>query len=80
MPDAPFCRALHSQLRLFPPLFLWGRSKNPAREGVPPGAWRQVALLRYAAWRVAVDRALTPLLPPFGQLGLGPIRLHRHIG
>ncbi len=79
MPYAPFCRTLHSRLRLFPRLSLWGRSKNPAREGVPPGAWLRVAPLRYAIWRDVVDRALTPQLSPFGQLDLGPVRLQRHI-
>ncbi len=79
MPYAPFCRTPHSQLRLFPRLLLWGRSKNPAREGVPPGAWLWVAPLRYAVWLDVVDWALTPQLLPFGQLDLGPVRLQRHI-
>ena len=79
MPYAPSCRTLHSQLRLLPRLLLWGRSENPAREGVPPGAGLRVDPLRYAVWRDVVDRALTPQLPPFGQLDLGPVRLQRHI-
>jgi hypothetical protein len=80
MPYAPFCHTLHSQLRLFPRLLLWGRSKNHAREGVPSGAWLRVAPLRYAVWRDVLFGALTPQLPPpFGQLDLGPVRLQRHI-
>ncbi len=79
MPDAPSCCTLRSQLRLFPPLLLWSRSKNHAREGVPPGAWLRVAPLRYAIWRAVVGRALTPQLLRFGQLDFGPVRLQRRI-
>jgi hypothetical protein len=77
MPDAPSCRTLHSPLRLFPRLLLWGRSENPAREGVPPGAGLRVDPLRYAVWRDVEDRALTPQLRRFGQLDLGPVPLQR---